>query len=408
MPKMNLTVKAIEALKPTSRQVDYFDDDVAGFCVRLTPTGRKSFCVLYRMGRHLRRLTIGVYPEKSLADARDDAREALRSARRNEDPAEKKKLDRAADTFGELAEMYLKKYAATKRSGRESRRIVKTYLSKLKHVRAKNLTRAQVRMILDDIAVDAPVMANRVLACIRKIYNWGIDKDQVEVNPCARMSRPGGAERERDRVLSDSEIKAVWKAFEEEESSVADTFKLRLITAQRGGEVLSMRWAEIDLKERWWTIPKERSKNKLAHRVWISEPALRILERLQESNKKRTKRSGGPSPWVFPGKRRGKHLVETKSVTETLRTASGISNWSGHDLRRTAATKMTGDLKVPRFTLSRILNHAEGKGATKVYDRSSYDDEKKDALEKWAKRLMVIVSDLKAVSSAGGPDSAGA
>jgi integrase len=90
--------------------------------------------------------------------------------------------------------------------------------------------------------------------------------------------------------------------------------------------------------------------------------------------------------------------VETKRVLESIRTVSGVKEWRGHDLRRTAASNMTA-MGIPRFIVGRVLNHAES-GVTAVYDRHSYDAEKKDALDKWAAKLMRIVSDLKAVGKA--------
>jgi integrase len=253
--------------------------------------------------------------------------------------------------------------------------------------------RAQIRVILDEIAKDAPIMANRVLASVRKMYNWAIGQDLVEHNPCFKVPAPS-RERLRDRVLSNEELKKVcllskiWFALDNDKSSViADAFKIRLLTAQRGGEVLSMRWANIDLKTRWWTIPVERSKNKMPHRVWLSTPAMNILKRRKEAD--------GESPWVFPGRREGQPIVETKRVLESIRTASGVKEWRGHDLRRTAASNMTA-MGIPRFIVGRVLNHAEP-GVTAVYDRHSYDAEKKDALDKWAAKLMRIVSELKAV-----------
>ena len=112
MPRINLTAKTLAALKPVGdRQVDYFDASLPGFCVRVSAGGEKSFGVLYRFGGRFRRLTLGGYPPLSLADAREMAREALRSARLGSDPVAEKKQERAAETFAELAEQYLERYA---------------------------------------------------------------------------------------------------------------------------------------------------------------------------------------------------------------------------------------------------------------------------------------------------------
>jgi integrase len=170
-----------------------------------------------------------------------------------------------------------------------------------------------------------------------------------------------------------------------------------LLTAQRGGEIMGMTWNEIDMKARWWTLPEARAKNKREHRVWLSDPVMRILERRHKANLKRKKRAGGPSPWVFPGKRKGRHLVEPKRALASIKEAAGLKAWTGHDLRRTASTAMTRDLKISRFIVGRVLNHSEGRDVTAHYDVYEYDAEKKDALDRWGARMTRIVSGLKIV-----------
>jgi integrase len=389
MPRMKLTARIVESMKPSGKRVQVFDTDQRGLCLRISESGEKSFSVCYKHCGRMKRLTLGKFPEVGLADARSRAREALNKVANGVDPQQQKQIERLADTFGELVNTFLEKYADKKRSGREDRRILNKYLvPQLRHVRAKDVMRAQIRVVLDEIAKDAPIMANRVLASVRKMYNWAIGQDLVEHNPCFKLPAPS-KERRRDRVLSNDELKRVWHALENDKSStIADAFEMRLLTAQRGGEVLSMRWADIDLKTRWWTIPMERSKNKMPHRVWLSTPAMNILKRRKEAD--------GESPWVFPGRRKGQPMVETKRVLESIRTASGIEEWRGHDLRRTAASNMAA-MGIPRFIVGRVLNHAES-GVTAVYDRHSYDAEKKDALDKWAAKLMRIVSELRTES----------
>lgn len=110
----------------------------------------------------------------------------------------------------------------------------------------------------------------------------GIDRDWLEVNPCHRVKR-AAPERQRDRVLNEEEIRLVWRALDSESPLIANLFRLRLLTAQRGGEVHGAAWSEFDLTSGWWTIPAERSKNKLAHRVPLSPPALRLLKEWRTS-----------------------------------------------------------------------------------------------------------------------------
>ncbi|MEA3467293.1 MAG: tyrosine-type recombinase/integrase [Thermodesulfobacteriota bacterium] len=152
-------------------------------------------------------------------------------------------------------------------------------------------------MLLDKI-VDrgAPIAANRTLALIRKIYNFGIERDLVEYNPCTMVKAPG-KEKQRDRVLTVAEIRALWTAFYDTLTpAMANIQKLRLITAQRGIDVSSMRWQDVDFETGWWTIPSEISKNTMTHRVPLSPMALDIL--LEQ------KKEDSGSIWVFPSKKK--------------------------------------------------------------------------------------------------------
>jgi integrase len=304
MPKTRLTASGIKALQPTGgKRTEYFDGSLPGFSVRVSPKGRKSFCVLYRRGRRLRRYTLGTYPILSPAEARAMARQALGEVARGGDPAARKVEERKARTFAELAEEYLERYAKpNKKSWKEDERII---INKLN-----------------------PVLGLFVTAII----------------------------------------------------------KLQLLTAQRGGEVLSMEWPDVDLSSGWWTIPGERSKNGLPHRVPLSPPALALLKDLRERS--------DSSHWVFPSARVDSHIRSVQKAVERIRRRAGIE-FRGHDLRRTAASFMTS-MGISRLVVARILNHAES-GITAVYDRYSYDSEKRQALDAWAQRLQAIVAGTTAL-----------
>ncbi len=139
-----------------------------------------------------------------------------------------------------------------------------------------------------------------------------------------------------------------------------------------------MCWNDLELATRWWTIPAERTKNGLPHRVPLAASALRLLSEL------RTDR-----PWVFPNRPGLAPIASTQKAIERVRSKAGIE-LRGHDLRRTAASYMKS-MGTPRLVVAKILNHVET-GVTAVYDRYSYDTEKRDALDAWAERLMRIVS----------------
>jgi len=331
----------------------------------------------------MRRLTLGTFPILSLADARRLAATALREAQHGTDPATAKQEARSADNFGELAELYLDRHAKPeKRSWREDERILKAdLLPKWRNRKAHEIKRADVLALLDAI-VDrgAPVMANRTRALVSKIFNFGIKRGVVEVNPAAGVENPGH-EHQRDRVLSEDEIRILWNTLESEQARVAAIFRLGLLTAQRRSEILGMRWSELDLDAGWWTIPAERSKNSLAHRVPLAPQAATLLRQIKSASLDET--------LVFRGGRIGQPLANLQKPMRRIKRASAI-DFKFHDLRRTSASHMTG-IGVPRLVVSKILNHME-RGITAVYDRHSYDAEKRRALmkwETWLKELLV-------------------
>ncbi|MGE3957366.1 MAG: tyrosine-type recombinase/integrase [Vicinamibacterales bacterium] len=403
-----LTDRSLRSLiNATTRRRDVWDTLVSGFGVRLSPGGHCAFVVRYRIHGRLRRFTIGPYPRVSLADARQTARDTLRDAQGGVDIAREKIDARLAETFAELADEYIKHHAAKKRSGREDIRILKgsphrKRTGKRPHVplvarwgalRVKEITRRDVRELLDEIAARAPVMANRTLALVRKMFNFAIERDWLESNPC-QMVKPPGQERQRDRVLSEDEIRRVWSALDAEAPAIAALFRLRLLTAQRGGEVHGAAWSEMDLSAGWWTIPAERSKNGLAHRVPLSPPAVQILKALRlQGEKAAAGAKQEPSLWIFPSRhKRLPHMAHAQKAIERVVASSKVA-FRGHDLRRTAASLMVG-AGVSRLVVSKILNHVET-GVTAVYDRHSYDREKREALDFWGRRLSAIVANKR-------------
>jgi integrase len=389
--KISMTDQWLKKLKAQEKQVDYFDKDQPGLGLRIGKTSKKTWFVMYRVKgqKTKRRLTLKKkYPQLSLKNARIKARAILTKADQGEDPAGKKQERKKAPTFKDLSNEYLEKYAIHKKSVYEDQRIIKKDLIPTwGHWKARGIKRRDVLRLLDRI-VDrgASIQANRTLALIRKIYNWGISKDLVENNPCLQVKMPG-QEHQRDRVFSEKEIKALWGAFEQVGPTMEPFFKLHLVTAQRGGEVMTMQWRDIDLETAWWTIPAEHSKNGLAHRVPLSKLALDILKQMEGIS--------GAGKWIFPSpvKKCG-HIKNVQKTALRIREYSGVSDFKPHDLRRTAASLMTG-AGISRLTVSKILNHVE-QGVTRVYDRYSYDKEKRIALDKWSRRLEQILTGKKA------------
>ena len=403
MPKLRFTARGIEAIKPPEErtpkekrdelkargikpengQIDYWDTSVPGFILRVSYGGRKVWGLIYRHEGRKRRLTLGTYPPLSLADARAKANDALREVAQGKDPAADKLEQRRAETFGEMVAEYIEKHAkAKKRSWRKDERAFeRDLLPRWRNRKATSITRNEVVRSLDDIIErGAGIQANRTLEILRKCFNWAISRDIVSHNPCVGVERPA-EEHARERVLTGNEIRAVWKALEKQPLMVAVAFRLRLLTVQRGQEVEKMRWEDIDRASGWWTIPGQWTKNGLAHRVPLSRPAMEVLDELDAD--------GERTAWVFKSDKRDGPVTTLWRATPSIRKASGV-DFVGHDLRRTAASRMTG-MGISRLTVSKLLNYAEA-GITRIYDRHSDDPEKKQALDAWGARVEQIVA----------------
>jgi integrase len=390
MPVVKLNARSITTLKAVGGvRTDYRDELLPGFFLRVTPHGTRTFGIVYttRDGR-LRRCTLGPVGPVGLAEARARAKRLRGAVAQGDDPhgdqmkARRQRL--TAATVEDLVEAFLASKEALAwrpKTRQEFARILRVELvPALGHLKPEEVKRGEIRALVDRLSDRAPVMANRVFEVTRRLYTWAIGKDLVETSPCVGLSKPS-PETQRDRVLTEEEIRAVWAGCDAEPGIIADAFRLMLVTAQRRGEVLSMRWQDVDGS--WWTIPAELAKNGLAHRVPLSRQALAILERLR-------KRANGP--WVFPSPTTARPIENPQKAAERLRERSKVADLRLHDLRRTAASLMTG-MGISRLTVKKILNHAE-RDVTAVYDRHSYDPEKRTALDAWGRRLDAIVSGI--------------
>lgn len=388
---MKFTDRTVQALRPKTARYEVFEAGRPGFGLRVAPSGRKTWVWLYRYQAKARRVTLGTYPQTSLAEAHAKQAEAEKKLEAGIDPGTEQlslqEAQRLAPTVAILAYEYLERHAKpNKRSWREDNRILqKDILPHWQHKKAKDIKRREVISLLEDI-VDrgAPIQANRTLAVIRKMFNFALQREIVQVSPCVGV-KALAQERQKDRVLTDDELRAFWFGLEQARMTrlVKLALKLQLLTAQRKGEVIAAEWN--DISDDVWTIPATKAKNKLAHRVPLSRQALAVLTELHTL--------AHESRWLFPSKTADMHLLPT-SVDHALRINQpvfAIALFTPHDLRRTAASHMTA-LGISRLAVQKILNHKES-GITAVYDRHSYDQEKRKALETWARKLEAIIND---------------
>lgn len=392
MPKA-LTVRGIEALKGGPVRTEVPDGLIPGLYLVCQSSGVKSWAVRYRAGGRTRKHTLGRYPAIDLASAREIARRTLVAVASGRDPAADKAEARrlagelagpARDCFDAAAALFIERYAKAntkEQTWRESERLLATHVLPLWRARrVQEIAKRDVVELMDAI-VDrgAPVSANRTLAVVRRMFGWLVERGVIVTNPCADVKAPT-AEKSRDRVLSDDELRAILRACDRLNEPFGALIKLLALTAQRRDEVGQMTWREVDLNARLWTIPKERAKNGIAHDVPLSEPAVRVLAGVQRiaSNRGLVFTTTGMTP-----------VSGFSKIKKRLDAAvPDAPPWVLHDLRRTAASGMAR-LGANLPVIEKVLNHTSGSfgGVTGIYQRHHFADEKRAALEAWAEHV---------------------
>ncbi len=311
-----LNALSIRGLKtPTAGRVDYFDDATPGLSLRVTAKKARTWTVFYRdkNGRQ-KRLTLGRYPAVSLADARELAREAQLKVAKGGDPVTEKRAARDVLTFGDLAAKYIENHAKPHKKSwaEDQRQLDASLLPKWKNRPAAGVTAEDLLSLLNaKLKAGAPVAANRLRALVSRVYTFGAQQRLVPptANPVIGVKKPT-KETTRDRVLTDDEIRRIWEACSTQNAYVCAWFRLRLVTAQRGGELLQMRWQDIDPKSHFWTIPAEFVKNAHGHRVYLNETARKVLEDVPRDD---------DAVWVFPKSRMGDYKHVGRRLAQSTR-----------------------------------------------------------------------------------------
>ena len=391
--RKRLTDARIRSLKRKKARYEVWDTE-PGFGLRIAPSGRKSFIYLYRFEGKPRRMTLGVYPRMSLADARQEVAKAAKKLDKDVDPGAEKiaarKALRDAESFAELVDEFIRRHAKPNlKSWKDVQHQFEVdAIPEWGKRKARNITRRDVIKLIDGIMDrGAPVTANRTLALLKQVFKFGVQRDILEVSPAFLIDRPF-KEKERTVVLEEDEISTFWSGLDKANMTedVRIALKLCLVTGQRRAEVAGLTYSEINGD--WWELPENRSKNGKAHRIFLSPLAKRLI-----------KQASGED-CLFPARKQAnpdKIVPITPAALinaiSTNRDVLGDKRFTVHDLRRTVATRMA-QIKIPRFDISKVLNHTEG-DVTSRYDIYAYDPQKKAALLKWSRRLQWILSDKK-------------
>jgi integrase len=378
----HITDLGLRALKPRNQR--YEKPIGRGLSVIVQPSGAKSFAVRYRFGGRTRKLTLS--GGLSLAAAHRATADALYKVEQGIDPAvarqQQKQKQRlaVADTFGAVADEYFRREGKTLRSvGRRRRTLDRLVIPVIGDRPIGEIKRSEIVRLLDQVEEGSgPSAADDCLAFIRKICNWHATRSDDFRTPIIRgMARTKPKERARTRILSDDELRAVWKTAAGQPGAFPAMLRFLLLTAARRNEARNMTWAEIDGAD--WTLPAARNKAKADLVRPLSPAALAIL--------KRVPRVGG-SPFIFSNT--GRPIGGLERHKAKFDKACGVTGWVLHDLRRSARSLMSRAGVSPDVA-ERCLGHVIS-GVRGTYDRHEYRREKATAFEWLAAQIDRIVN----------------
>ena len=287
MPKMKLTKHAVDEIQPDSIDKYYWDSEITGLGLKVTPRGRKTFLVQYRPGGRktpTRKMSIGKYGTVTIQKARKEASQILGLRAEGRDPAFERQQARQrllSDRFSDITGDYLAKYATQNRTMDETTRIIrKDVLPKWGTRSIHEIGKRDINDLLDTVSDrGSKYMANRLLATLRKLFNWCVSRGIISISPCDGVSAPH-REKSRDRILNSQELLSVIHASREMDGVFGVIVQCLIFTAQRRNEVSDMRWAELDLDQSLWTIPGERTKNEKPHFVYLTEQVKTVVSNM--------------------------------------------------------------------------------------------------------------------------------
>jgi len=387
MPKIKLTKRVIDELKSMEKDQFYWDTGTTGLALKVTPKGKKTFLVQYRPGGRgtpTRKMFIGPYGDVTFHRAQTEAKRILGLRAEGRDPAFEKqqaKHQAISNRFADVADDFLAKHASQNRTVDETTRIIKRdVLPKWGKRGIHEIGKRDVNDLLDAVvARGSHVMANRLLALLRKLFNWCISRGIITASPCEGISTPS-REKARDRTLSDKELVSIINTAKQMGGAFGSIIQMLILTAQRRNEVSEMTWSELDLDNDQWEIPSSRTKNEKPHTVHLSEQAAAVVSGITNI---------GPFVFTSNGQTPFSGFSKSKKRLDEL---SEVADWRLHDIRRTVVSRMA-KLGIAPHVADKILNHQSGtiSGVAAVYQRHEFLNERKTALDAWGSYVQSLL-----------------
>lgn len=409
MPKRSTallaTDRAVSAVKPPKvGRAEYRIAGTPGLVLRVTPDGRRSWVVWLKPEKtgKWRKYTVGAYPGITLARARQETMRLRTSILDGGNPFETRAAGRGTSSLRDLGETFIKRYAKPKKRSwaEDERKLAREIYPVLGDCRADLVSKPDIVRLLDAIHDrGAPIQANRILALVRKLFNWAASEGYLEtLNPAAGIPMRA-KENVRRRVLTEEEVRAFWNGLGGPgfEDVTADALRIQLLLGARVREVTGMARSELvlDAAMPLWTLPAARAKAGRDVPRPLPPMALAIIKRRIEAV--------DGSPFVFASPIDRSQPIIARAPSRAIQRAAARdfvpAGFTPHDLRRTARTYWA-KLGVSPEVARKILGHAPPKSDidSSVYNQHLYLDEMAQALAKWEGRLLQIVTDHLAAS----------
>lgn len=415
MAKGRINKTNVDAQEPGTSELMLWDDRISGFGLKVTPAGAKSYLFQYRLGGRAgrtRRYSIGKHGPITAEKARKEAERLSALVRQGIDPQQEKQ-----DSGRRAVDLAFKSYVTRfvddclkvrwKASHKDGEALLKRYAIPVLGAKPLHeITRADIRAVLKP-ASGKVATARNLFAVLRRLFRWAVNEGDIATSPLTGMEPPP-LPTSRDRVLSDREIRLVWKATDKLGYRFGPLIRLLLITGQRLEEVSGLPWSELDRRNYTWALPAVRAKNENASDIHLSELAFTEFEALAKRVKHK---DGWPKRGLIfsttgktpvSGHSRAKRRLD-REIALLLKEDKGspeMEKWRFHDLRRTLATGLQR-LGVRFEVTEAILNHVSGSksGVAGVYQRHEWHDEKKTALNAWSVHLHRVVNSTEQASA---------
>ena len=388
-----LTQRGVEAAKPKAKRYGKPDGTVPGLRLVVFPSGEKTYALFTRVNGRLINHKIGSAAVLELAQARKEARRKLGEISGGLDPRETRREAKRAEleTVEVVIEKFVERYVKpNNKSWKEIKR--KFDVEVLPHWGKRpisSISQRDVIELLDGIVDRGGVgaQANRVLAAIRRLFNWSVERGLLDRSPTDRVKAPV-PETPRDRVLSDSELALVLRAADMVGFPFGPYVVISILVGARREEVAGMRWSELTPDLAAWTLPRDRVKNGVEHTIPLPPWARSIiagLPRIADDGFVFTMNGRNSISGYSKAKR------QLDAVVANLNGGTPIAPWRMHDCRRTFATGLAR-LGVQLPVVERLLNHTSGSfaGVAGVYQRFDFATEKRQALEVWCRHVLAL------------------